>query len=226
MAVIRSALLTNAGFEHGFSLRHFGTDLGEHRERFAEAIGAMPFEISQVHGNHVRRITLGDSVEAVRKEEGDALWTDAPGVAVAIRVADCIPLLIAHPPTGAVAAVHAGWRGVEARIAEATIEAMGVTASELICAIGPHIRVEKFEVGEDVAQRLADVAHGEDVIDRGYDKPHVDLTRTLIEQLTTLGVTTIEDVGGCTFSDPDRFFSYRRDGSSGRHIAGIVSPRR
>ena len=224
--MLRSALLTDAGFAHGFSLRSFGTDLAEHRQRFSEALGTMPYEISQVHGNRVRRIAPTDGIDAVREEEGDALWTDVPGCAVAVRVADCIPLLIAHPATGAVAAVHAGWRGVEARIAQVAIEAMRVPASELVCALGPHIRVETFEVGEDVAQRLAAVAHGAEVIDRSYDKPHVDLTRVLGAQLEALGVASIDDVGGCTYADPKRFFSYRRDGSSGRHIAAILSPPR
>ena len=224
--MIRSALLTDAGFTHGFSLRDFGAELAEHRQRVTKELGTLPFELSQVHGRHVRFVTGEETPEEVRQEEGDGLWTHEPGVAVAVRVADCIPLLIAHPPSGSVAAVHAGWRGVEARIAQAAIEAMGVPAAELLCAIGPHIRVEKFEVGEDVAQRLAAVAHGEDVIDRGHDKPHVDLTRVLRAQLAALGVERIDDVGGCTHAEPERFFSYRRDGSSGRHMAGIVSPRR
>lgn len=225
--MLRSALLIDAGFEHGFSLRDFGADLAEHRARFAEEMGdILPFELSQVHGRRVRHVARSEDPIVVRREEGDGLWTDEHGVAVAVRVADCIPLLIAHPPSGTVAAVHAGWRGVEARIAEAAIDAMALPASELLCVIGPHIRVEKFEVGEDVAVRLAAVAHGREVIDRSYEKPHVDLTTVLRAQLEALGVGSIDDVGGCTHSDPTRFFSYRRDGSSGRHMAGIVSPRR
>ncbi len=224
--MLKSDALTQAGFVHGFSLRSFGADLPEHRAKVTEALGTLPFELSQVHGRRVRRVSSDEQPEVVRQEEGDGLWTSEAGVAVAIRVADCIPLLIAHPKSGTVAAVHAGWRGVEARIAQAAIETMAVEPSELVCAVGPHIRVEKFEVGEDIAQRLAEVAHGQDVIDRGYDKPHVDLTTVLMAQLRALGVETIDDVGGCTHSDPQRFFSYRRDGSSGRHIAGIVSPKR
>ncbi|HJL01891.1 MAG TPA: peptidoglycan editing factor PgeF [Polyangiaceae bacterium LLY-WYZ-15_(1-7)] len=248
--LLRSELLTRHGFAHGFALRtggvsappfdslNLGRGLGdapdavaENHRRLAEAVGyGRLFELSQVHGRRVRAVGAGEDPVAVRQEEGDALFATEPGVAVGVRVADCAPLLIADPGTGAVAAVHAGWRGVEARIAEAAIEALeeiGASREALLVAIGPHIRLGWFEVGEEVAERLEAVAHGVTCVDRTTgDKPHVDLTAILFAQLAALGVARarIDDLGGCTYADRSRFFSYRRDGkATGRHLAVIVA---
>ena len=118
----------------------------------------------------------------------------------------------------------------EARIAEAAIEALeeiGASREALLVAIGPHIRLGWFEVGEEVAERLEAVAHGVTCVDRTTgDKPHVDLTAILFAQLAALGVARarIDDLGGCTYADRSRFFSYRRDGkATGRHLAVIVA---
>ncbi len=244
--VLFSRALAAAGFAHGFSLRtggvsegpfaslNLGRGLGddsanveENHRRFAEAVGFVPaalFEQSQVHGRRVREIVAGERPDLVRQEEGDALVGRRTGTAVGIRVADCMPVLIAHPPSGDVAAAHAGWRGVEQRIVTATIEALGHPAGELVVAIGPHIRADRFEVGDDVAERLAAVAgEGESVVDRSRAKPHVDLTTIVLRELEALGVTEVDDVGHCTHADPECFFSYRRDGTTGRHLAALVA---
>ncbi len=249
--VLRSELLVGLGFRHGFSLRTGGVsappfdtlNLGravgddpaaveENHRRFAEAVGCAPgrlFEVSQVHGAEVVVVGPDADPDAVRATEADALVAPAlPEMAVGVRVADCIPLLLADPVTGAVAAVHAGWRGTVARVVDRAIDALereaGARARDLVAVIGPHIRVGAFEVGEDVAARIAAEAHGEDVVVRGAGKPHVDLARVVRAQLGARGVegARIDDVGGCTQTDGERFFSYRRDGKrSGRHLAAI-----
>ena len=244
--LLHSNLLAEASFAHGFSLRtggvsegpfrslNLGRGLGDEAERvetnhrrLAEMLGVVPgglFELSQVHGCRVRVVERGEQPEQVRQQEGDGLVARRPGTAVAIRVADCMPVLMAHPASGDVAAVHAGWRGVEQRIVTAAIETLGHPPSELVTAIGPHIRQARFEVGEEVAQRLEAVAGpGPSVIDRSGPKPHVDLTTIVRRELAGLGVTRVEDVGGCTHAEPERFFSYRRDGSTGRLVAAIVA---
>jgi YfiH family protein len=146
---------------------------------------------------------------------------------VGVRTADCVPVLIADVESGAVAAVHAGWRGVVARIVDAAIDRLAPSSpSSLIAAIGPHIRGDAFEVGEDVAHQIAAAAHGEDIIVRRAPKPHVDLAKALKAQLTARGVADdrIDDVGGCTLTEPERFFSHRRDaGKTGRHLSAIVA---
>ena len=107
----------------------------ENRRRFARALGVpleRLFEQRQVHGSDVREVAVGDDPEAIADVEGDALVTRADGIAVAARTADCVPILIAHPPTGHVAAVHAGWRGAvagvesENRAHPATMRAMSL----------------------------------------------------------------------------------------------------
>lgn len=243
MKVIRSALLAEHGFAHAFSLRTGGVSEGpfaslnlargvgddpervaDNTARFAEALGSSAiYEVSQVHGRRVVEVAEGDDVMGVREIEADALVARVPGRAVAVRTADCVPILLGHPKSRHVAAVHAGWRGVVARITEAAIERLG-EPGELVAAIGPHIRLAAFEVSHDVAAQIADAAHGEPVVAEREPSPHVDLARAVKAQLRALGVTRIDDVGGCTHLEPDRFFSHRRDrGETGRHLSAIIA---
>jgi YfiH family protein len=152
---------------------------------------------------------------------------------VAVRVADCLPLLLADDGSGAVAAVHAGWRGVVAGVVAAGFQALrsvgGGPASGIHAALFPHIRSCCFEVGEGVAEQLvAAYPGGADdaaIIDRGRPRPHVNLAAIVRAQLAALGVTgdRIDEVPGCTRCGGDRFCSYRRDGkAAGRHLAGIA----
>jgi YfiH family protein len=252
MVVLRSKLLDAHGFAHGFSLRTggvsappfdslnlartVGDDLEavlENYRRFARAVGFMPdtlFEVSQVHGASVRVVGEGETPERVRETQADALVALAGRGAIGVRVADCTPILIADRRTRAVAAVHAGWRGtVRGVVGEAVrvlTSASGARVEDLVAAIGPHIRVGSFEVGEDVAAEIAAAAPGRDVIRRGDPRPFADLTAVVRAQLEQLGISEgrVDDVGGCTYAEPDRFFSFRRDGQrSGRHVAAIVA---
>lgn len=239
--VVRSALLERHGFAHGFSLRTGGVSEGcfaslnlartvgddpahvaENTRRFAAALGDPPlFEVSQVHGREVVQVRHTHTIEMVRAQEADALVTRVEGHGIAVRTADCVPILLADPESGAVAAVHAGWRGVVARILEAAVEQLGGSP---IAAIGPHIRLESFEVGPEVADQIEAVAHGEPVRHVREPRPHVDLARAVTAQLKALGVEEVDDVGGDTFVESERFFSHRRDaGRTGRHLSGIVA---
>jgi copper oxidase (laccase) domain-containing protein len=135
-------------------------------------------------------------------------------------------VLIAHPPSGQVAAVHAGWRGAVAGIVPVAIEALAHDPSELIVAIGPHIRVAAFEIGEEVAADMDRAAGGSVVVDRTHAKPHGDLAALIHHHLRLAGVLhdAIDDVGGCTHSDAAHFFSHRRDrGETGRHLSAIIA---
>ncbi|MEM7138949.1 MAG: peptidoglycan editing factor PgeF [Myxococcota bacterium] len=244
----RSSLLDRFGFRHGFALRtggvsdapydtlNLGLGLGdcetavlENRTRFAASLGLTTdhlFEQRQVHGTHVREVTAQDASGAVYKLEGDALITRVAGLGVAARTADCVPVLIAHPPTGDVAAVHAGWRGAVAGVVPRTIDALGRSPSELVVAVGPHIRVAAFEIGQDVAAQLQGAARATQVVDRSRPKPHGDLAALLRDQLHGAGIgdAAIDDIGGCTHSDGAHFFSHRRDhGETGRHLSAIVA---
>lgn len=250
--VLRSELLDLHGFQHGFSLRgggvseapyeslNLGRAIGdapeaveENHRRLAEAVGYAPgalFEVSQVHGREILDVGSSDDPESVRVIEADALVAVEPGLAVGVRVADCVSILLADPASGAVAAVHAGWRGVVAEILPAAIERLHQRADSepvaLLAVLGPHIRLGNFEVGEDVARELQAVAPGVAAVDRSLDPPHVDLTSLVRAQLLRAGLraTHIDDLGGCTHAERARFYSYRRDGAdTGRHLATIVS---
>lgn len=208
--------------------------VAENHRRFASAVGYAPealYEVSQVHGRAVHPVEPGVEPAVFRAREGDALLTSQRDLAVGVRIADCVPILLAHPRSGAVAAVHAGWRGVVARIlpvsVEALCEASGGAASELLVAIGPHIGRDAFEVSEDVAEQIAhSAAKDPSVIVPRQPRPFVDLGRAVLQQLASVGVapSNIERLAGCTFHEPERFFSFRRDGqASGRHLAVIVA---
>jgi YfiH family protein len=210
-------------------------------ERFAHALGSEPerlFTTSQVHGATVRVVQGCDDVARVRADEADALATAVAGQAVGIRVADCVPVLLFDAASGAVGAAHAGWRGVVQEVAlralERVLELGGERGrvGEVRAAIFPHIRACCFEVGEEVAEPLATCAStfgASGALDRSRDKPHVNLSAILSAQLASAGVPVgqIDDVAGCTRCEPERFFSFRREGQrSGRHIAAIVAPKR
>jgi hypothetical protein len=246
-------LLERSGVTHGFNLRtggvsqapfaslNLGRSVGDdpehvaqNLERFAAAVGypaSALFTTSQVHGADVRAVGPADDPVALRVHEADALVAPPGGLAVAVRTADCVPLLLVAAGSGAVAAVHAGWRGVARGVVEAGVTALIQIGEDaplrLSAAIFPHIQACCFEVGEDVAQQLG-ALHPEPskVVDRTRSKPHVDLAEIVRAKLLALGLheENIERVAGCTRCEPERFFSYRRDGQrSGRHVAAIVS---
>jgi polyphenol oxidase len=187
--------------------------------------GALRY-LSQVHGLRVVAVEAAPGFEETVREEGDAVISGDPSVAVGVRSADCATLLLCDPMTGVVAACHAGWRGTVLGVLEATLDALsarGVDCPRLICALGPMIERCCFEVGEDVAAEIEACSGARAVVDRSRERPHVDLRAVLHAKLAARGVHQREDVGGCTACNPDVFFSYRRDGrESGRLLAAIV----
>ncbi|MEZ4408177.1 MAG: peptidoglycan editing factor PgeF [Polyangiales bacterium] len=242
--VLRAPALTAAGFRHGFTTRaggvsegpfatmnlavHVGDDparVFENHRRLAERVGydlARLHWRSQVHGGVVHEAQAGEDPAELRALEADGLVARDAGEAVSVRVADCVPVLLADPETGAVAAVHAGWRGVEARVVEEGLRVMAPReAGAVIAALGPSIGPCCFEVGDDVAARIAAVSAPEVVV-AGGPKPRVDLWRALEVQLAALGVTTVERVGGCTMCDAERFHSFRRDGKTSGRMVGVI----
>jgi len=211
---------------------HLGDDddaVRENRSRFAKSLGISSdrlFEQRQVHGTQVHEISESDVAETTSDLEGDGLISRVQGLAVAARTADCVPVLIAHPWSGHVGAVHAGWRGAVAGIVPRAIEALAHDPAELIVAIGPHIRVEAFEIGAEVALEMERASGGRRVVRRDTPKPHGDLAALLRLQLRDLGVPVdaIDDVGGCTHTQAAHFFSHRRGrGKTGRHLSAIVA---
>jgi YfiH family protein len=163
--------------------------------------------------------------------EGDAVVALRGELACGVRSADCVPILLGDLQSGAVAAVHAGWRGVVAGVVGAAVQGLRAeigAEGELVAAIGPHISVAAFEVGEDVAAELGRASDARDVVVRSEAHFRVDLRRIVRAQLTATGMdaSAIDDVFGCTMGEPERYFSFRRDGQkSGRHLSAIVPGR-
>ncbi|MBX7194268.1 MAG: polyphenol oxidase family protein [Sandaracinaceae bacterium] len=231
--------------------RNVGDDpvaVAENHTRFAALVGYdLPrlAESSQVHG--VCCLDVDALVEAgvldvsrCRAEQADALRTSVRGVAVGVRTADCVPLLVGDVRRGQVAAIHAGWRGAVEGVVVRTLGALlasGSEAADLVVAIGPHIRVASFEVGADVARAIdeavprerrddAERLAGPAVIAPTGGRPHACLLTLVLAQLLAAGVeeARIDDVGGDTCAERARFHSHRRDGAqSGRQLSVIVA---
>lgn len=206
--------------------------LAENRRRFARALGvAGPlFAVRQVHGAEVVRVRAGEDPAALGAVDADAICADAPGVAVGVFVADCIPALFADPTTGAVAAAHAGWRGVVAGVLPATVRALaalGARPADLRVALGPAIGPCCFEVGGEVvaAFAAAELAGAVRPSPRGRpDRWHIDLKDAARRQLEGAGVDPagIDAAADCTSCDRARFYSFRRDGRATGQLMGVI----
>jgi hypothetical protein len=248
-----SPLLHAAGFRHAFFTRaggvsrapwdtlSFAPSVGDDpeavRENFARAAAALGVDpgriyvLSQVHGTACRRLTGMEDHGEVAREPGDVTLSAAPGVACGVRSADCVPVLVGDRASGAVAAIHSGWKGTVQDVTAAGVAALRALvggAGDLVAAVGPHIEACCFEVGEDVAAQLARSSTlGETaVVWRQGGKARVDLRAVVRAQLRALGVAdaAIDDVRGCTVCDAARFHSFRRDKDrSGRMLSAIVA---
>ena len=186
-----------------------------------------------MHGNG---IVVAGADEPDRRPPGDAILTTQGGIAVCVRVADCVPILLAARVAAAgrgrtvgVAAVHAGWRGVVAGVVARSIgalcEACGTTPSHLVAAVGPSIAVEHVEGGDEVAVAFDQAGLAEAVDRQPRIRPHVDLRAAVVRQLTDAGLLSdaIDVSDRCTWRDAGEFFSHRRDkGRTGRMAAVIA----
>jgi polyphenol oxidase len=173
--------------------------------------------VSQVHGREVVRAGEGEPRQA------DALWTDAAGLAVSVKTADCVPILLVDPDGRRVAAVHSGWRGTDLEIAAAAVEALsaqGARPERLLAAVGPCIQACCYEVSGDLAKRFVD-RFGADVVPSDRGAPHLDLPRAVCATLHRAGVRGdhIDVLRCCTACEQEDFFSHRRErGHTGRHL--------
>ena len=207
------------------------------RARFTAALdGAEPVWLRQVHGADVLHLTAAHVTAPTAT--ADAAWTDRRGIACTVGAADCLPVLLAVQDGRAVAAAHAGWRGLAAGVLQATVTALcrgsGAAPQQLIAWLGPCIGPLHFEVGADV---LAAFGTGAEDVDRadgveasrfvysprpdGAPRWLADLPGLAQDQLAAAGVGSITASGACTFSDASRFFSFRRDSVTGRMAACI-----
>jgi YfiH family protein len=160
--------------------------------------------------------------------------TDCPGVLLGVLTADCAPVLFADEEAGVAAAAHSGWRGAIGGVNEATIEAMeqlGARRERIAAAIGPSVEQKSYEVDQAFRERFIeeDEANGRFFIVGPAGKPHFDLTGYILQRLDNAGIAKAEALRLDTYSDPDRFYSYRRsthrnEPSYGRQISMIGLP--
>jgi YfiH family protein len=208
----------SSGIYAGLNCGPGSSDMAEvvaiNRARVAEAMGLGPEALVSLHQTHspdVVTLTAPDQ----KRGPADAMVTAVPGIGLGILTADCQPVLFSDPQAGVVGAAHAGWRGTRDGVLEATLEAMealGAKREAIRVAIGPTISQRAYEVGPEFYETFADAdpeasrffANGQG------DRMMFDLPGYALARLRAAGVGEAEWIRHCTYSDPERFYSYRR----------------
>lgn len=210
----------------GFNLGlHVGDDalrVAENRARLRAMLPAEPVWLSQVHGAGVV-----DAAEGQDVPEADASFTSRPGVVCAILTADCLPVLLADSAGAVVAAAHAGWRGLAHGVLQNTVARMRQAgAGDIVAWLGPAIGPERFEVGAEVRAAFVDgdAAAGAAFIAQANGKYMADIYHLARLALASCGVRAVSGGGHCTVTEASLFYSYRRDGVTGRMASMIWIP--
>lgn len=237
---------------HGFAGRRGGVSTGIHaglnvglgsdddraailrnRDLARDAVlpGGTLVTVRQVHSPDV--VTVTAAIAEQDRPAADALVTDRPGLVLGILTADCVPVLFADPVAAVVGAAHAGWKGAIGGVTDRTIDAMialGADSTRIICAIGPCIGRASYEVGDDFASRFEE----DDVDNARFFSPAreghrlFDIAAYVAARLANYGISRVEMLDEDTYSQPDRFFSYRRachkqEPGYGRQISMIAA---
>ena len=229
---VRALLTTRQG---GVSLAPYASlNLGDHvgddrcavaanRALLRESLagGGDPLWLEQVHGTRVIDAAACSSED--RPVQADASFSRAPGVVCTVMTADCLPVLFCADDGSVVAAAHAGWRGLLAGVLEETIAALAVPASTVLAYLGPAIGPQAFEVGDEVRSAFvaADLAMAAAFVPARPGKWRADLYLLARLRLAAQGVVRVYGGDFCTYSDAERFYSYRRDGQTGRMASMI-----
>jgi YfiH family protein len=181
-------------------------------------LSVKPLWLKQVHGTRCI-----DAAQASAGAEADASFTRTPGIACAVLTADCLPVLLCDTAGSVVAAVHAGWRGLAAGIIETTVTAMSVPENTVLAWLGPAIGPDHFEVGSEV--REAFITHHPEAAaaftPHGNNRWLCNLYQLARQRLAALGVHHVASGDLCTMCDHTHYFSYRRDGTTGR-MASLI----
>jgi hypothetical protein len=241
-----------SGIQHGFFTRTGGVSSGcyeslnsgvgsndmpahvaENRARMAASMGVLPARLIsayQIHSPVV--VTVDKPWDANARPKADAIVTRASGLAIAVSTADCGPILFADAKAGVIGAAHAGWRGALSGIAEATIAAMeqcGADRSRIVAALGPMIRQPSYEVGPELVAQFTADSDNERFFRNASRAGHAlfDLAGYIAARLARAGISRIDDLGRCTYAEPETFFSYRRsvhrgEPDYGRHLNAIA----
>jgi YfiH family protein len=252
MKVLAPTLSALDGLRHAFFTRDGGVSGGvyaslnsgvgsqddaghvmQNRARMARELGVDATRLITAFQIHSPKVVVADepwSVEA--RPRADAIVTKTPGLAIGVSTADCGPLLFADPHARVIGAAHAGWRGAFSGVIEGTIAAMeelGADRGRITVALGPLIRKESYEVSESFADEFlrADEGYTQFFAPARAGHCMFDLPGFIASRLEQSGIDRFEDIGLCTYSEPDRFYSYRRsvhraEPDYGRHVNAIV----
>lgn len=182
---------------------------------------AKPRLLKQVHGARV--VLIGSADFADGAPEADAVIGHQSGDICVVQTADCLPVLLCANDGSEIAAIHVGWRGMAAGVIEATIASMATVPANLIAWFGPAISQHAFEVGDEVREAL--VEHGPAAqaafMTNERGRWQADLYMLARQRLGVMGVHDVSGGGLCTYSDPENFFSYRRDSETGRMLSFV-----
>ncbi len=221
---VRTTLRTggvSTGCYAGLNLAtHVGDDpdaVAENRRRLQQALRlpAAPLWLHQVHGT---RVIVAQDMAGDTPATADAAITRVAGQVLAVLTADCLPVVLATRDGRALGLAHAGWRGLAAGVLDATLRALAVPPGEVVAWIGPGIGAAQYEVDSVVHMAFAAMTGAERAFVPARDAAHwyCDLSALAQARLQALGVRTVQHSGCCTCSDSTRFYSWRRDGETGR----------
>jgi hypothetical protein len=185
------------------------------RIRVADAMNVAPDALRSLYQVHSADVVTVDHLPHDPQHKADALVTATPGIALAVLTADCQPVLFADPEAGVIGAAHAGWKGAFGGVLEATVTAMlalGAQTNKITAIIGPSISQRAYEVGPEMFETFYDTDpyNARFFVNGNGDRYHFDLPAYGLHRLRAAGVGHAEWTRHCTYSDPDRFFSYRR----------------
>jgi polyphenol oxidase len=208
----------HASFNLGLRAADDPQAVAKNRAILRDELPGHPVWMRQVHGNQVIRAD-----EATGEPEADAAYTRLSGTVCTVMIADCLPVLLCDVSATVVGVAHAGWRGLSSGVVENTLAAMRAPAGELLAFLGPAIGPAAFEVGADVRDAFlaSDAAAEVAFKPKSSGKWLADLFLLTRQRLLRAGVRNIYGGGLCTFSDAARFYSYRRDQTTGRMAALI-----
>lgn len=234
-STMRSGGFSQAPYDDGSGQGGGGFNLGDHvgdsiqavsdnRAKLAEFLSAQPHWLTQVHGVDVVQLNSTTSGKLI----ADASFTIQPKVVCAVLTADCLPVLFCDPKNGVVAAAHAGWRGLVDGVLERTVQTMqqaGAQVDELLVWLGPAIGPLNFEVGAEVRERFVTFdpisAQPFQPSEARTEKFYANIYTLARQRLSKLGVQHISGGSHCTVQQATQFFSYRRDGVTGR-MASLI----
>ena len=247
------SLLNLPGIHHGFFTRQGGVSDGlyeslnggvgsedspakvaENRARMARQLGVAPERFLTCYQIHSPQVVVAETPwPAAERPRADAIVTRTPGLAIGVSTADCGPVLLADAGARVIGAAHAGWRGALTGVIEATVAAMeklGAQRRNIVAAAGPMIRQPNYEVGQDMMDRFVSLEPNTVRFFKKAERPGhfmFDLGGYIASRLRRAKIEAIEDLGQCTYADPEQFYSYRRsthraEADYGRHINAIA----